>query len=899
MKKTITLSVLFLMAALTVSAQGYRKWDFTNWSAQTIANLAAEAVAGVTGGNWSDTEKADGANPQVGNCYWSYADNLIDGELAANGSVIAETEGLLFNTAYTSRRSLAIAVNYPSTSLGDYAGSQYLWLGGGNAKSAGARLYCFTIPKVRIGQKITMTVESHKPAESRGVSLFVGSVTDDACQIGESFTPKTQETYTWEDWTLPEGASDEDGDGLVDVMVYNTNGCHIYSIEVGDNTQKSVIGYLYNGELGAELAYEKLDGSDRYALEGVEAKGALTLEQLSKYNAIVISSTVTDAEAISSLKDIFPFVPTLNLNPALYEAWGYGKTGATHTFAQLQVPGHALFRNLEVIEAEGIVALPLTTAVPYQGVTLAGPFANDLVLATVMETEDVAIHAHNLNHNGFLYIPYTQDALADAVTPLILENALNVVINSKASVTAAPKPTFSLEYKNQNTNVTISSSIPNAQIYYTIDGSEPTTGSTLYTEPFNLTAATTVKAIAIGEGYLQSEVAEQYVDLKVQAEQPVITMEQENGQTIVTISSSAAEIYYNYSGLAEKAKSSLYTDPITLTQVGRTIYAFAVGDGYVDSELASQEIIISNPKVRVDVLAHMDANTDEYSVKGDQAKSTTSYFFSWGKNKGTYPYYNLEAYTEETDIDPDTGDEIMKKTYTELSPEEEIDFENGWMIRSRGQLTIWEGLSATDNVGDSSGRNPATVDDMNSFFPVTKNFINLADKNTTPSDATFPYNAYIVTTGKYQGPFDIVANIGNGAAGEENQGGTLTIVLQTSADGNAWESEWQTVGDTIVIDKGYRLYHNITRSYEGTDEVYVRAYLCANNSKAQFYDIYLANQGTLSEELLANGISELAVGNATRRAAIYNLSGARQQQLHRGLNIIVGSDGTVRKQIVK
>ena len=131
MRKLFTLALLSLIA-VGVSAQNYRKWDFTNWSAQTIANLAADAaVSSLTG--WSDIEKkADAGEGKVapeataGKCYWSAeAGNASDGVLMANGEVIPETEGLLFGSSYVGNRSLAIAVDYPSTSLGEYAGPQW------------------------------------------------------------------------------------------------------------------------------------------------------------------------------------------------------------------------------------------------------------------------------------------------------------------------------------------------------------------------------------------------------------------------------------------------------------------------------------------------------------------------------------------------------------------------------------------------------------------------------------------------------------------------------------------------------------------------------------------------------------------------------------------------------
>ena len=504
MKKIFTMTVLALLAFATgVDAQNYRKWDFTNWSAQTVANLAAEAEAGVSGA-WSDIEKANGDNPQPGNCYWSNANNVSeDGYLTANGVVIAETEGLVFNTAYSSRRSLALAVNYASTSLGEYAGPQYLWLGGGNAKSAGARLACFTIPNVRIGQKMTFTVESHKPSDARGVALFVGDCTNDAYQIGEQFRPKALDTYTWEEgWTLPEGAADN-GDGTCDVVVYNTNGCHLYTIEIGDNTEKSKVAYLYEGSTDSEWAYTYISQSEKFTTEPVLANRAFTLEDLQDYDAIVISSTVENAEAIASLKAVRPFIPTLNLNSALYAAWGMGTTVAAEAqFANVKQPNHALFRDLELIESdeEGL-GLFITGADSYQAVTLADDYASDAILATVMGNDElVAIHGHSLSRNAYLYLPFTQQVLFNNGNTALLMNAVNVVANTKAQVSQAPAPIISQEYKNQLTVVTLKSSVPMAEIFYTTDGSTPTEASTLYTEPFEVTAeGVTVKAIVRGE----------------------------------------------------------------------------------------------------------------------------------------------------------------------------------------------------------------------------------------------------------------------------------------------------------------------------------------------------------------------------------------------------------------
>ncbi len=60
---------------------------------------------------------------------------------------------------------------------------------------------------------------------------------------------------------------------------------------------------------------------------------------------------------------------------------------------------------------------------------------------------------------------------------------------------------------SSNQSVQISSSTPSASIYYTADGSTPTTTSTQYTAPITISTNTTIKAIASAPGYSLSSVA--------------------------------------------------------------------------------------------------------------------------------------------------------------------------------------------------------------------------------------------------------------------------------------------------------------------------------------------------------------------------------------------------------
>jgi hypothetical protein len=73
----------------------------------------------------------------------------------------------------------------------------------------------------------------------------------------------------------------------------------------------------------------------------------------------------------------------------------------------------------------------------------------------------------------------------------------------------AAAPTFNPPAGTYNGGQTVamSSITPNAVIYYTTDGSTPTTSSTQYSTPIGVTASETLNALATAPGYINSTVA--------------------------------------------------------------------------------------------------------------------------------------------------------------------------------------------------------------------------------------------------------------------------------------------------------------------------------------------------------------------------------------------------------
>lgn len=70
----------------------------------------------------------------------------------------------------------------------------------------------------------------------------------------------------------------------------------------------------------------------------------------------------------------------------------------------------------------------------------------------------------------------------------------------------------------KGTKVRLTSGTPDAKIYYTVDGTDPTKESTLYTEPIAVDEKVTIKVIGVKEGLINSEVKTYSYDLLTEAD---------------------------------------------------------------------------------------------------------------------------------------------------------------------------------------------------------------------------------------------------------------------------------------------------------------------------------------------------------------------------------------------
>jgi hypothetical protein len=129
-----------------------------------------------------------------------------------------------------------------------------------------------------------------------------------------------------------------------------------------------------------------------------------------------------------------------------------------------------------------------------------------------------------------------------------------------------------------------------ATVYFTTDGSTPTNGSNIYTGAVPINSTTTIRAIAVAPGYVNSPVAAGTYTIVLPTATPAFSIAAgtyAGPQTVnLSCSTAGATIYYTTNGVTPTTSSAKYGSALQVT-ASQTIMAIAVASGKTNSAVAS------------------------------------------------------------------------------------------------------------------------------------------------------------------------------------------------------------------------------------------------------------------------------------------------------------------------
>jgi Chitobiase/beta-hexosaminidase C-terminal domain len=355
------------------------------------------------------------------------------------------------------------------------------------------------------------------------------------------------------------------------------------SVSMNEATSGAVIYYTTNGTTPTT-------SSTQYG-------GPLWLTATETLTAIAVEKGYTNSPAATATFTIAPVLPT----PTLSLATGIYTSTQTLTIAD-SVAGTAIYYTTNG-------ATPTTSSTKYTGpITVS---ASETVEAIAVETG------------------YSNSLVASAV----------LTVNSTLAPPAF-SPSGGIYVSTQS--IIISDTNPGTTIYYTTNGTTPTTSSSVYTGPITVSSSETIEALAVQAGHVNSQVSTSaYTINSGTSTLPTPTISPAGGTYTtaqsVTISdtTSGTTIYYTTNGTTPTTSSTKYTGPITVS-VSETLEAIAVETGHSNSAVAVASFSIGTvlPAPTFSLAAGTYASPQSVTIS-DGTAGTTIYYTTNGATPTT------------------------------------------------------------------------------------------------------------------------------------------------------------------------------------------------------------------------------------------------------------------------
>ena len=156
------------------------------------------------------------------------------------------------------------------------------------------------------------------------------------------------------------------------------------------------------------------------------------------------------------------------------------------------------------------------------------------------------------------------------------------------TLTIGKVATPTIQQETGTHNVSITTATPGATIYYTIDGTTPTTSSTLYTGASEELGGKPIKAIAVKDNMINSDIGEGEIDIRCAT--PAISFNNITSMVTITCGTEGSTIHYTIDNSEPTTTSTAYTVPFSVTSP-TTVKAIATHGGLDPSAVA--ELVIS------------------------------------------------------------------------------------------------------------------------------------------------------------------------------------------------------------------------------------------------------------------------------------------------------------------
>jgi Chitobiase/beta-hexosaminidase C-terminal domain/Legume lectin domain len=282
-----------------------------------------------------------------------------------------------------------------------------------------------------------------------------------------------------------------------------------------------------------------------------------------------------------------------------------------------------------------------------QSVVISDVTSNATIYYT---TNGTAPTTSSTKYTGPITVSSTETLEAIAVATGNTSSAVASAAYTINSPTPVATPTFSPAGGTYTSaqSVTISDATSGATIYYTTNGTTPTTSSAQYGGPITVGSTETLEAIAVITGGTSAVASASYtINLLPVVATPTFSPA---GGTYtsaqsVTISdaTSGATIYFTSNGNTPTTSSTEYTGPITVSST-ETLKAIAVATGEDDSAVASAAYNIT-PPARVSTPTFSPAAGTYPSAQSVTISDATSGATIYYTTNGTTPGTSSTEYT--------------------------------------------------------------------------------------------------------------------------------------------------------------------------------------------------------------------------------------------------------------